>query len=477
MDLIHEWLAESGIEAHELKYSPAKDWISISLPVNRVEDLLDAKYSVYRHEDGSEIVRTPEWSLPLHLHDHIDTIQPTNSFFRAAPKAIGLHVTAPARESKQPAKWHTKYYDSPTVSEVCNTDSVTPTCLRTLYGTLDYKVQAAGSNTMALTDYLGETNNRSDTHIFLSQLRPEAAKAAYDFKFDIVNGGNAAQISTAAELKAGTDLEGNLDVQTMLGLSYPTPLTAYTVGGFPPFKADDLTPTDSNEPYLTWLTHVLALPDSQIAKVISTSYDDDEQSVPYSYATRVCSELAQLGARGVTLFFAAGDNGVGTSGDCYTNNGTNAHTFLPEFPSTCPYITAVGATMDFAPEVVAYDPSIDYAGGGGFSNYFARPAYQDAVVGAYVKGLDKSLAPYYNAKGRAYPDLAAQGSNFVTVWNGSFATVSGTSAATPLVASVFALVNDALVKAGKPTMGFLNPWYVFLPLIERLGGGAIDLLM
>jgi subtilase family serine protease len=32
------------------------------------------------------------------------------------------------------------------------------------------------------------------------------------------------------------------------------------------------------------------------------------------------------------------------------------------------------------------------------------------------------------------------------------------SAATPTAASVIALVNDALLAAGKPVLGFLNPW-------------------
>lgn len=36
--------------------------------------------------------------------------------------------------------------------------------------------------------------------------------------------------------------------------------------------------------------------------------------------------------------------------------------------------------------------------------------------------------------------------------------VSGTSASTPVVAGIFALVNDKRLAAGKPTLGFLNPF-------------------
>lgn len=45
--------------------------------------------------------------------------------------------------------------------------------------------------------------------------------------------------------------EANLDVQFALGISFPTPGTFYSTGGRSPFKPDQRTPIDSNEPYLT----------------------------------------------------------------------------------------------------------------------------------------------------------------------------------------------------------------------------------
>ncbi|KUI55616.1 Tripeptidyl-peptidase SED2 [Cytospora mali] len=451
-DLVHEWLSEYGIDKAQLDYTPARDWITVTLPVADVEDMLDTKYSIYRHEDGSELVRTPKWSLPLHLHEHIDTIQPTNSWFRAKPKAYALRVET--LEDQKPAL---KLYTDPTVSDVCVWNSVTPTCLRTLYETIDYQTQSTDTNIVGLCDYLGESNNRNDTYKFLSEYRPEAKAGAYEFEFDSIANGTTSQIYTEEMIDDGTNVEGNLDVQTILGISWPTKLIAYTVGGSPPFTPDAATTTDSNEPYLVWLDSVLSESDDTLAKVISTSYDDDEQTVPISYATRVCNELAQLGARGVSLFYAAGDDGVGPSGYCVSNDGTNKSTLLPEFPSTCPYITSVGATMNFTPEVVAYTAS-GYAGGGGFSNYFSRPLYQDGIVDTYVDSLNGSYAGYYNQEGRGYPDLAAQGYHYTEVWDNSNVLVSGTSAATPTVSAIFALVNDALLAAGKSTVGFLNPW-------------------
>lgn len=464
LELVHDWLLENGIERHRLKYNSAKDWIKVTLPVSAVERLLDTEYSVYEHEEGDFAVRTPKWSLPLHLHEHIETIQPTNSFFRPAPLRSTLTPVMPIGKSYGSGKsynssnWHNPLGGSNmSVAQACNASAVTPLCLRTLYGTYDYTPKVPGVNKIGLTDYLGETNNRSDVYLFLEKFRPEAVSEAYTFTFDIIADGSAQQTpDNATQLAAGTDLEGNLDAETIIGIDYPTPLVAFTTGGSPPFDPDAATTTDTNEPYLTWLNYVLG--QSSLPQTISTSYGDDEQTVPYAYATTVCNQFAQLGARGITLLFASGDNGVGPTGRCLSNDGKNATMFLPSFPASCPYITTVGATKNFTPEVVAYDARNNFASGAGFSNYFPRPSYQDPAVPAYISSLGSLYAGLYNTSGRGYPDIAAQGYHFLTVWNGTIVPLDGTSASTPTAAAVISLVNDALLAAGKAPLGWLNPW-------------------
>lgn len=207
---------------------------------------------------------------------------------------------------------------------------------------------------------------------------------------------------------------------------------------------------------MTWLQYVLAQPN--IPQVISSSYGDDEQTVPLSYARSVCNQFAQLGARGVTFLCSSGDSGVGGSGKCFSNDGKNRSEFLPSFPDGCPYVTSVGATKNFNPEVAAFDPRNNFASGGGFSNYFPRPSYQSSVVPAYISGLGSQFSGLYNTTGRGYPDISAQGQRFVTIWNGTVVLLDGTSASCPTAAGVLTLVNDALLAAGKPVLGFLNPW-------------------
>lgn len=135
--------------------------------------------------------------------------------------------------------------------------------------------------------------------------------------------------------------QANLDIQYAEGISFPTPNVYYSTGGSPPFKADGNTPTNTNEPYLDWLDFILS--SSSIPQTISTSYGDDEQTVPLDYAQAVCSLFAQLGAQGTSVLFSSGDSGVG-GGTCLTNDGTNRKQFIPNFPATCecagPYLTA-----------------------------------------------------------------------------------------------------------------------------------------
>lgn len=66
----------------------------------------------------------------------------------------------------------------------------------------------------------------------------------------------------------------------------------------------------------------------------------------------------------------------------------------------------VAATQGFSPEIVA---DYNFVSGGGFSNIFARPSYQDAAVSAYLKKLGNKYEGFYNKSGRAYPDMAAIG--------------------------------------------------------------------
>jgi tripeptidyl-peptidase-1 len=246
-----------------------------------------------------------------------------------------------------------------------------------------------------------------------------------------------------------------------MALAYPANITYYSTGG-KGAKLDglgnEIPPTGSdNEPYLEFLQEMLALGDEQMPHVLSISYSDDEQSVPRAYAERVCDLFAQLTARGVSVIVASGDGGAAGIGQnvCLTNDAAQRKRLLATFPASCPWVTAVGATENEGPPVTAAVFS-----SGGFSEYFARPSWQDGAVGTYVdrvSGNGSEVARLFNASGRVIPDVSAVGAGFDIVHGGYAGAVMGTSASTPVVAAMVALVNDRRLRQGKVSLGWLNP--------------------
>ncbi|KAI9451472.1 subtilisin-like protein [Lactarius psammicola] len=158
---------------------------------------------------------------------------------------------------------------------------------------------------------------------------------------------------------------------------------------------------DRGDAYLEWFRFLLNQP--YLPPTITISYANPEPSLPPAYATAVCLLFAQLGLRGVSVLISSGDNGVGT-GDCKDSSGNVQ--FIPMFPASCPWVTSVGGTRDYGPEVAMY------LSGGGFSRYFPRPNYQNGAVFTYLQYLGNQYAGFYNPWGRSIPDISAQSHRF-----------------------------------------------------------------
>jgi len=207
---------------------------------------------------------------------------------------------------------------------------------------------------------------------------------------------------------------------------------------------------------LDWINAVLA--DKSPALVHSVSYGNDEiQQTSTDYMYSVNSQFQLAGTRGLTIIFASGDQGV------WGRSGHNGH-FNPDFPAASPYVTAVGGS-DYAsttPNIGSTETCCQDSGGG-FSVTFLRPSYQDAQVKAYLSNPAVTLPTpsNYNSSGRAYPDISAffgLAVPFCIAEAGNFVGVAGTSASAPTVAGIIANLNNQRLNAGKPTLGFLNPW-------------------
>jgi tripeptidyl-peptidase-1 len=138
--------------------------------------------------------------------------------------------------------------------------------------------------------------------------------------------------------------------------------------------------------------------------------------------------------------------------------------YYPQFPASSPYVVAVGGTQ--GPEHGESEEACSSRNGGiittggGFSNYYSRPLYQEKAVSNYldlVNGANNQPLNGYNKKGRGYPDVSLLAFNYVVYIGGEQTTVSGTSASTPVFAGMVALVNSDRLANGKPLVGWLNP--------------------
>ncbi|CAL1715199.1 unnamed protein product [Somion occarium] len=403
--------------------------------------MLNTTYNVYRHAQADDyVVRTMSYSLPTVLHEHVGVVAPTTYFgtmrSMKATSFLQPDIT-PIDSDVDVAPKLINPGSLATVPSSCST-TITPACLRALYNTSTYVPTATDKNTLGVAGYLDEFANRADLQTFFQRFRTDAVGGTF----------TTVQVNGGGDDQNDPGVEANLDIQYTEGISFPTPNVYFSTGGSPPFIPDSNTPTNTNEPYLDWLNFVLN--QTSVPQTFTTSYGDDEQTVPFDYATQVCNLFAQLGVRGASIMFSSGDDGVG-GGNCQNNDGTRTVRFQPNFPASCPFVTTVGGTIRVNPEV-----AVSFSGGG-FSNYFARPSFQDTAVTTFLNTLGSTNAGLFNTTGRAYPDVAAQGQGFQVVIGGRVASVGGTSASSPTFAGVIALLNDFRLSQGKASLGFLNP--------------------
>ena len=404
-DSIVSWLKSEEIPDDKIEEDG--DWITFVAPVSKAESMFDAQFSVYHHaESDVTAVRTLEYSLPTELHDYITMIQPTTRFGAYKPQrsfVLDMHDAPESLLAKA-----TSGYDP----VFCNT-TITPDCLRGLYGLGNYTSKHKDSNLLGISGYLEELGRYSDLALFKSSFAPWLKS---NFSVKSINNGSTDQNST------DDSGEANLDVQYAFATAGNVKAVYYTVGGrgelIPDLDQPDLA-GNSNEPYLELLNYLIKLEDKHLPKVLTTSYGEDEQSVPESYANATCNLFAQLGSRGVSVIFSSGDTGVGSA--CQTNDGRNTTRFLPIFPAACPFVTSVGGTYHVEPE-----RAISFSSGG-FSDRWARPAWQEEAVSAYLEKLGSRWEGLYNPNGRGFPDVAAQAYNFSVYDKGRLSRIGGTS--------------------------------------------------
>lgn len=209
----------------------------------------------------------------------------------------------------------------------------------------------------------------------------------------------------------------------------------------------------------------LILQDTQYhPTVVSISWAGSE----YNYSAFDIAELDQAfhqaSLLGMTILAASGDQGA-LNGRGFPN---------VSIPSSHPLVIGCGGSAPLLNEEdkITFDTVWDQnngqsASGGGFSELYPLPPYQQGATNSY---------PYARTGTRGVPDVAANASGangYQVVFNGREMPIGGTSAATPLWAGLIALISQSL---GHP-LGYIHPYLYqlagsegFLPIVQGNNG-------
>ena len=207
---------------------------------------------------------------------------------------------------------------------------------------------------------------------------------------------------------------------------------------------------------------------NHVANIVSNSYGFTGEDGLGSEVALEDSLFVQATAQGIGFYFSTGDNGDNViAGTPHPE---------PDFPSTDPWVTAVGGTslavtatngykfetswgddlasVNFATSPSSYvtppPGSFIFGGGGGVSALFTEPAYQRLDVPKKLATLNGTTPM------RVVPDIAAVGdpeTGLQIVFQGGVGTIGGTSLACPVIAGVQALASQGR----RFPLGFVNP--------------------
>ncbi len=172
--------------------------------------------------------------------------------------------------------------------------------------------------------------------------------------------------------------------------------------------------------------------------------------------------LQMASAAGITVLASSGDSG---SADCTDAGGVPLPVLAVNYPASSWWVTGVGGTNFtlnasnvITSEVVWNDAGLQpgSAGGGGVSDLFNRPSYQNSAI-----RVGRRAVPDVSMLADIVPGYAIYCSASPSCVNPTtpdpWQSVGGTSAATPLLAGGLALNDQALHNAHRQDLGLVNP--------------------
>ncbi len=197
------------------------------------------------------------------------------------------------------------------------------------------------------------------------------------------------------------------------------------------------------------------------ASIVSTSWGDCEID-PAGTVTAEQVIFEQMAAQGQTVIAASGDNG---SSDC---NGVVSNAPAVDDPASQPYVTGVGGlTVSVTnPLTQTVWNSNGGAGGGGSSQIWSRPAWQQGS--GIAASSTKRMVPDLSVMADPATGFMNYNTHNTSGHCQGWCPIGGTSIGAPLVS---ALVATGAQVCGTPRLGFLNPT---LYNIARTAGPFVD---
>jgi len=416
--IVSTWLLSNGVQVErDCELNRNRDMLVCVLSCEVVESLLPGTvFHYFKHSKASKpVIRSDSaYYVPDFVSKHLDFIGGIHRF-----PAVNWGKTNDEERRKKEAR---------AMNEAVGAGvhvGVYPKVIRERYGIAPDEVGSHPNNTQACSQFLEQFYSPADLTEFFSMFVGNEFKHVKDM----------AKVIGPDTGRSG--LEASLDTQYLTSIGANIPTWFWSTAGR----------HDNQEPFLTWLYAMGNT--TTVPWVNSVSYGEEEVTLSVAYMQRVSVEFMKAGVRGITLLFASGDDGA----SCKKGK------FSPAFPGSSPYVTTVGGSGFKNPFSVGDEKGVDFSGGG-FSNVFPQPAYQNGSIALYLKiGNNIPDEKYFNKSGRAYPDVAALGRHYWIINNRvPFPGVMGTSASTPVTAGIISLINDKRLTASKPPMGFLNPF-------------------
>lgn len=295
---------------------------------------------------------------------------------------------------------------------------------------LTHPTRAIPSDLLAAYHVPGNLNGAGQTIAIFADFAPLATDLASFYQLAGVNELNPTFTVipvNGGPTPLGSQNEVTLDTEWSTGLAPGASLRVYAA------------PTGGIGDFVTACTQIL---NDGVAKVVSSSFSNQETALAPA-SMQSCSQLlAQMAAAGITVFHGAGDSG--------SYGASNP----PEYPTTDPYVTATGGTaMDFDLNWNDVEETAWPDTGGGLSTFFPRPPWQ---VGPGVPAGTMRCVPDAAAPASL---IAAAGSpvNGLVVVNGTSEGIGGDSATGPIWAGLAAIMNQSRANAGLPALGLLGP--------------------